>query len=142
MQCVHAVATWLPPSGQCCRQFTARGLNPDLLGNAPDTPLIAALPEQDGDTGRALTTGRIYEVIRNAFERCASWVEPQDEKAAERIRAASTHWLRHTYGAHAAETTPLQVIRDQMGHASLATTSAYTKAEPAQRQQALDNVNG
>lgn len=135
----------LPASavGILSSSFTARGLNPDLLGNAPDTPLIAALPssEQDGDTGRALTTGRIYEVIRNAFERCASWVEPQDEKAADRIRAASTHWLRHTYGAHAAETTPLQVIRDQMGHASLATTSAYAKAEPAQRQQALDNVS-
>lgn len=124
--------------------FTARGLNPNLLENAPETPLIAALPfsDREGDTGRALSTGRIYEVIRNGFERCAAWVEPQDEKAAARIRGASTHWLRHTYGTHAVETAPLQVIKDQMGHASLATTSGYTKAERTQRQRAIENVFG
>jgi site-specific recombinase XerD len=42
---------------------------------------------------------------------------------------ASTHWLRHTRGAHSAETMPVNMIQRLLGHASVATTSIYTSTD-------------
>jgi len=124
--------------------FTVRGLSPALLDNPPDTPLLASLPvtPEDGESGRMLTPGRIYEIVKDAFGRCASWVQPQDQNAAARIQQASTHWLRHTYGSHAAQVAPLHVLKDQLGHASMTTTAGYAKADAAERQKAMAQVFG
>lgn len=53
---------------------------------------------------------------------------------ARAIEAASTHWLRHTHGrAAVAAGVPLDVVAHNLGHASLATTTIYTRPELARR---------
>lgn len=111
----------------------ARALSPEILDNDPEAPLIAKLSQE-----AALSAARIYEVLVAAFERCAATVSARDRRAAERIRAASTHWLRHTYGSHsAARGVPQDVLQANLGHESLATTSIYVRAEKGRRHRAV-----
>ena len=56
---------------------------------------------------------------------------------AQRLVAGSTDWLRHTYGTHVvAAGMPLDVLQQNMGHASLATTTGYTGSEERRRMKA------
>ena len=48
---------------------------------------------------------------------------------AEKVMKATTHWLRHTRGSHSAETMPVNLLQNLLGHASLATTTIYTSAD-------------
>lgn len=124
------------------RSFGERGLSTDLLSNPPETPIISSLAT-GGDEGASqapLTPGRLYEVIKDAFRRCAIEVYATDKKSSERLMAASTHWLRHTYGTHAAESMPVSVLQSQLGHASPSTTSIYITAERKTRQRAVDGA--
>jgi site-specific recombinase XerD len=110
-----------------------RDLDPDIASNDPATPLIARLSDN-----APLSTARIYEVLVHGFERCAAHVATVDPKAADRIRQASTHWLRHTYGSHsAAKGVPQDVLQANLGHESLATTSIYVRAEKGRRHRAV-----
>lgn len=113
--------------------FADRGLAAELLANPADTPLITRL-DQTGP----LSAARLYEVLSQGFERCAAAWSARDRRAAERIREASTHWLRHTHGAHAvARGVPQDVLQANLGHESLATTSIYVRAEKGRRHRAV-----
>ena len=61
-----------------------------------------------------------------------------------RLRKASTHWLRHTFGTRAiAKEVPLDVIQAQMGHASIQTTTAiYGRAPMRRRIDEMDRAFG
>jgi site-specific recombinase XerD len=110
-----------------------RELDSDPLANDPDTPLISKLSLE-----APLSAARIYEILVTGFERCAAHVWGHDRLAAERIREATTHWLRHTYGSHsAARGVPQDVLQANLGHESLATTSIYVRAEKGRRHRAL-----
>ena len=116
--------------------FRERGLAEDLLANDAATPLIAKL-----EANEPLTTARIYDILSGAFERCAQSVYAVDKRAAERIQEASTHWLRHTYGSHAAARgVPQDVLQANLGHESLATTSIYVRAEKARKHKAMQEA--
>ena len=116
--------------------FADRGLDSELLANPPDTPIIAKL-----SLNAPLSAARLYEVLVSAFERCAADIAAVDRRAAERIREASTHWLRHTYGSHsAARGVPQDVLQANLGHESLATTSIYVRAEKARRHRAMQEA--
>jgi site-specific recombinase XerD len=113
-----------------------RELDPDPLANDPDTSLISKLGLE-----APLSAARIYEILVTGFERCATHVWAQDQRAAERIREASTHWLRHTYGSHsAARGVPQDVLQANLGHESLATTSIYVRAEKARKHRAMQSA--
>ena len=46
-------------------------------------------------------------------------------------RGTSPHWLRHAHASHALDArAPVHLVRDTLGHASLATTSRYAHARP------------
>lgn len=118
--------------------LVSRGLEPDPLRNDEALPLVARLAQAE-----ALSAARIYDILTDAFERCAVWAYPQDAKAADRIRKASTHWLRHTYGAHSvARGVPADVVQANLGHESLATTSIYVRAEKGRRHRAVQQAFG
>ena len=113
-----------------------RELDSDPLANDPETPLISKLSLE-----APLAAARIYEILVAGFERCATHVWTQDQRAAERIREASTHWLRHTYGSHsAARGVPQDVLQANLGHESLATTSIYVRAEKARKHRAMQSA--
>jgi integrase/recombinase XerD len=51
--------------------------------------------------------------------------------AAEAGLTASPHWFRHAHATHAIDRgAPLHVVRDSLGHESIATTSRYLHARP------------
>ena len=102
-----------------------RGLNADLLDNPEDIPLIARL-RLGQDTG-TLDPTTLYKALKAFFREAAAELATQGHHDDAKKRAkASTHWLRHTRGAHSAETMPVNMIQRLLGHASVATTSIYT----------------
>lgn len=118
--------------------LASRGLDRNPTAILPDTPLLAHLGREV-----ALTSSRIYEILSTAFERCAQDVRASDSRSAERIMAASTHWLRHTYGSHAAARgVPQDVLQANLGHKNIATTSIYMRAERSRRHQAVQHAFG
>lgn len=55
---------------------------------------------------------------------------PEWEAQAEVLASASAHWLRHTAGSHMSDRqVDLRHVRDNFGHASIATTSSYLHTE-------------
>ncbi|MDM0084859.1 site-specific integrase [Variovorax sp. J31P179] len=59
------------------------------------------------------------------------------------MRKATTHWLRHTHASHALkgraghEPVPLLVVKNNLGHSSIATTSGYLNSEEKERLKAM-----
>ncbi len=68
--------------------------------------------------GGALTTSQAWRIVKAAGTRAG-------------VPGVSPHWLRHACASHAldAGATPA-LVRDTLGHASLATTSRYLHARP------------
>ena len=57
------------------------------------------------------------------------------------LARASPHWLRHSYATAAANAeVPLELVRDQLGHASLDTTLIYRHREDLDRARRLRHV--
>ncbi|MEX3629921.1 MAG: phage integrase family protein [Burkholderia sp.] len=95
----------------------------------PGTPLIAHLR-----TGEALTADAISWIFEQIFARAADHLERVYPGAAADLRRASTHWLRHTYANHALDAgTDIRDLQTTLGHASLGTTTLYTKTDDARR---------
>ncbi len=68
---------------------------------------------------------------------------PHSQGARNKLSRATTHWLRHTFGSHAAaKGVPLVAIKDNLGHASLSTTSIYVNTDKEQRWADIDNLMG
>ncbi len=62
--------------------------------------------------------------------------ECSEDAAGGRGSAAegSTHWLRHTHGTHTiAAGVPADVVQNNLGHASIATTGIYVHSEKKRR---------
>ena len=138
--------------GELAQYLAARGLDPDpehpsncgafLLGHAIDIAerapwLPQARATTDPKAGIAATT--LYGQLKTFFTDCADVLARTDPKGAQRLAAASTHWLRHTHGSHAvAAGTPLDVLQQNLGHASLDTTTIYTTSEERRRMKAVN----
>lgn len=62
----------------------------------------------------------------------------------DKIRGASVHWLRHTFGTRAvARGVPLDVVQGQMGHTSPTTTAnLYARAPLRRRAEELQKAFG
>jgi site-specific recombinase XerD len=107
----------------------------------PQTPLIASL-EIDPETRRAdqpLSASRLYDILKGFFAEVAETLPPSQREMAERLRRASTHWLRHTFATHFLQTGgELAILRDLLGHKSLSTTSVYVTTERDTRSRAVE----
>jgi site-specific recombinase XerD len=85
------------------------------------SPLLAHLHRN-----RPLSMGRIHTILQSAFEACALSVHSHHPAAAQHIRHASAHWLRHTHGVHAAAAgVAPTVLQATLGHCNLAATTVY-----------------
>jgi integrase len=114
-----------------------------LLGKAVDVNERAPWSPtniRQADPKAGVTAGRVYKVLKAFFTDCASVLAMTDPTGAERLAAASTHWLRHTHGSHAvAAGTPLEVLQQNLGHASLNTMTIYVTSEHRRRMKAQQN---
>jgi len=132
--------------------LASRGLNKDsaqggslgvsLLGQASDAaeqaPALHGKAPVDNRQGIAATT--LYDQIKAFFADCADVLRGRgDTQGAERLARASTHWLRHSHASHAiAGGMPIEIAQQNLGHASLATTTVYVTTEQKRRMQAVD----
>lgn len=78
------------------------------------------------DPKQGIAAGTLYGQLKAFFTECARrWPSP-DSSEAKSLKAASTHWLRHTHGMHSAKSgKSLSTLRAALGHASLGTTTIY-----------------
>jgi len=111
------------------RYLAQRGLPTTRSRWDPKTPLLPAL---DG-TG-SVTTARLWAVLRRFFDYAAGQLQVASPGTAEKLRRATPHWLRHTHATHAlAAGADLTTVRDNLRHASIATTSVYLHTDQAKR---------
>ena len=138
--------------GELAGYLESRGLDPDpedignqgafLLGKASD----AAARAPGLNTGRLLdpregiAATTFYDQIKAFFTDCATVLRGQgDAKGAERFAGASTHWMRHSHASHAiAGGMPIEIAQQNLGHASLATTTVYVTTEKRRRMKAVE----
>ncbi len=105
-----------------------------------DTPLVLPL----GKSRKPLTRSALHLTVKTIFEGAADRLRARGgedaEGAAEQMEAASAHWLRHTAGSHMANhEIDLRVVRDNLGHESLSTTSLYLHTEDDARHQQTED---
>ena len=112
------------------------------LEEAPgEVPILAALEgDAAADTAdEPLSQSRLYAIVKKFFGEVADTLPSSQQEMANRIRSASTHWLRHTFATHFLQSGgELAILRDLLGHASLATTSVYVTTERDKRSRAME----
>ncbi len=87
------------------------------VGAGPDAPVFRSRH------ARPLSPTQAWRIVKAAATRVGL------EKAAH----FSPHWLRHAHASHALDRgAPISLVRDDLGHASLVTTSRYTHARPGE----------
>lgn len=113
-----------------------RGLGGSRRAAVQREPLVPAL-RGEGEGG-PITTAALRAALRRFFEAVARHYEGEDETFAKRLRAASPHWLRHTHATHALRGgASLKMIRDNLRHASIATTAIYLHAMPTEQARGI-----
>ncbi|ABB08577.1 phage integrase family protein [Burkholderia lata] len=127
----------LPPLARDAlrRALKARGLPVMRTRWHPATPLVTALnSERRGKRHAGISAARLRQVLGECFRDTAERVSTRNPPLAEKLLHASPHWLRHTHATHALDAgVELVIVRDNLRHASVATTSTYLHGEEAKR---------
>jgi site-specific recombinase XerD len=128
---------------RCLDSDLEEGDNRDayLLGKVPDDVEAKNVPRRPRradfviDPRDGIAASTLYDQIKAFFADCGKILaEQKDARGAERFAQASTHWMRHTHASHSiANGTPIQVAQQNLGHASLATTTIYVTTEKKER---------
>ncbi len=117
------------------------------------TCALSVIPLQDDETPlirpmigpmKSMARSAIHEIVKGVFRESAARLRlqgPQFEAAAAHLEKASTHWMRHTAGSHLSGKTDLKVVRDNLGHANISTTSIYLHSEDDARHDATASVH-
>lgn len=86
-----------------------------------------------------MTRAALYQLVKDVLLGTADWMCYQGEDwalDAARLAQASTHWLRHTAATRMGHGKVVHA-RDNLGHASIATTNAYMHSEDDERHDAM-----
>jgi len=101
---------------------------------------VAILTRFEGGVATPWSASGLAKGIKEVLESCAETMDIED---AKQLRKASTHWFRHTHGSHAlngrpgGKGVPIQVVQNNLGHASIGTTSGYLTTERDARLAAM-----
>lgn len=123
---------------ELARYRNANGL-PPAPSPGEDRPIVLPVIGRE----RALSRGALHLVLKEIFALAAEQLRargPEWASRAEVLASASAHWLRHTAGSHMTDQqVDLRFVRDNFGHASIATTSAYLHTEDDARHAATQD---
>ncbi|WP_458764659.1 phage integrase family protein [Cupriavidus basilensis] len=121
------------------RYLAARGLPADPR-QARGAPLLGVVRGTvDADVG--VTGSAMHGQLKRFFSACAARLEAVDPVLADRLRQASAHWLRHTHINHSLDAgVPIEIVQQNVGHASLSTTTIYVRSEDARRLDAMQQM--
>ncbi len=99
------------------------------LSAMPDPEEITPLVPNIGGT-RGITANMVYRIVKDILQRAADALEPTDPHKAQKLRRASTHWLRHTAVTHQTDAgIELRYVNRSARHANLETTKIYLHAD-------------
>jgi len=121
--------TWadVQPRNHGCCQITVMGKGSRTRVVLIGPGAFAALPTRGAPeepvfpskSGRPLDQSRVWRIVREAARRAG--IEAN----------VSAHWLRHACASHALDGgAPVHLVQQQLGHASLETTTQYSHARP------------
>jgi integrase/recombinase XerD len=80
-----------------------------------------------------LERGQVYRIVEEAAIRAGIAVYTEKDKDGHEVKRShvSPHWIRHAHASHAIDRqAPVTLVRDTLGHASIATTNKYSHARP------------
>ena len=111
------------------RYRKSRGL-PSLPAPGEASPLIHKTRGKGGIT----STRQIRGIVQLCFDKAAAKMRQEGfVEDAERLSAATVHWLRHTGISEDVKHRPREHVRDDAGHGSSAITDRYIDVERAER---------
>jgi len=86
--------------------------------------------------GPVTSSRNIRKIVQTCFDRSYERMctEGLEEDAGE-LKAATVHWLRHTGISEDVKFRPREHVRDDAGHASMATTDRYIESDLRERHQ-------
>jgi site-specific recombinase XerD len=106
------------------------GITPEVPLPGDRWPLVLNLAGTRGITRRAL-----YDVVAEIMREAADTLVTQDPAAAEILRMASPHWLRHSRATHLLEGgVNRQTVMSIMRHGNDSTLDQYIHAADADKQ--------
>lgn len=86
----------------------------------------------------SVTANMIYRLVKKTFLDCAESIEESNPDFSEKLKKASTHWLRHTSITHQADAgIELRYIKRNARHESVETTMLYQHAEEEKWHEAM-----
>ena len=123
------------PTLRCATSPTSHRPILPLLFCPPFAEKKSEAPQSDG-----ISRSGLYRVLCDFFEAAAAEVQERSAADAAKLRAGSTHWLRHTFATNALKTMDINLVQNAMGHASIGTTSRYLTPEESQIAQAMKKL--
>ena len=100
-------------------------------------PKIALVPGLEEDA-TGITASRLWALMRRFFQHAAQVLETVSPSTSEKLLRATPHWMRHTHATHAlARGVDLTTVRDNLRHASVATTSVYLHTDEIKRARQM-----
>ena len=119
-------------------ELDRHGLEAD--GTVESNQDVSVLVRFEDGSAQPWSMSGLAKGIKVLLAEIAAELEADD---ARQLRKASTHWLRHTHGSHALngrpgeKGVPIQVVQNNLGHASIGTTSGYLTTERDMRLAAM-----
>ena len=105
------------------------GLSP-LPEAGEQTPLISKVIGK----GSVTSTRHIRRIVQDCFDAAYERMKNDGlEEDASDLKAATVHWLRHTGISEDVKIRPREHVRDDAGHASMATTDRYIESDLRER---------
>jgi integrase/recombinase XerD len=142
----YRVAYGLPPLP------TTGETTPLILGTRRRTPTInVSIPDWrlrrvrqdlgafDGVTDRS----SVYRLIKGIFGEALEYWDARSAVDAERLRRASTHWLRHTFAKSLVDAgASVMTVSRNLGHVDMNTTLTYVDDEELKRARETERLIG
>ena len=103
-----------------------------LPGSNEQTPLISKMKGK----GPVTSTRHIRLIVQNCFDLAYQrMVDDGLRDDADDLKVATVHWLRHTGISEDVKFRPREHVRDDAGHASMATTDRYIESDRRERHE-------
>ena len=128
----------LPPLARSAldRYLVQRGLPTSPNKWSPDIPLVGNIGGQAG-----INRARLWVVMKRFFATVADVLVEDNPAFVEKLRRATPHWMRHTHATHSLQRgADLTAVRDNLRHASIATTSTYLHSDDVKRARQMADV--
>lgn len=87
---------------------------------------------------KSVSSNTIYRIVKKIFLNCAATIAQARPDFADKLKQASTHWMRHTAITHQADVgIELRYIKRSARHESVETTMMYQHAEEEKWHSAM-----